>query len=154
MLLKPEANLNIATRKRQEKKDGRFQRQTTRIVLSVGLLVFFFGMLSTGCASMKGSGRDHHPNSPPEAGSSLPLDESVEEKLRFGERNPIALIIAIDQKGNVQPYRNNSAGEGFSFKFPLRAEEIEWMYSTTIFKTTNPKYCWISTLGNMECVRW
>jgi predicted small secreted protein len=154
MMSKAEVNWNVATRKEQKERDGHFFIQTIRNVLPLALAVVLFGITATGCASMKGWGRDRHPTPPPTAGSSLPLDESVEEKLRFGERNPIALIIVVDQNGNVQPYRNKTTKEEFPLKFPLRAEEIEWMYSTTVFKTKNPKYCWLTTLGNNECISW
>ena len=64
-----------------------------------------------------------------------------------------AVVFSVDKKGNVQAFRVKGTTSK-AFKFPLPAGTIQSMQTITLFETTNPKYCWINTSGELECIVW
>lgn len=81
------------------------------------------------------------------------LPEEVEKLLKFDD-DELAVVFAIDRRGNVQAYRNRKSGEARETPFPLKADKITSMQCVTVFETANPKTCWTDGSGNLVCVEW
>lgn len=142
-------------------KDHRFAILNIRAVLSFLIMLIFFGSILNGCAAMHKRAHDQTPLPASEAaGPPLPLDEKVEEALKFGkDRKPLAVVIAIDEEGGFQLYHSKQGAEGKAFlpNFPLHAGNIRWIDSMIIFRTTNDKVCVLSRrnmMGQDICLVW
>jgi hypothetical protein len=62
-------------------------------------------------------------------------------------------VIVLDRQGKFRAYRGRNTKGTKPIKDVLPAE-IDEVIGITIFRTTNPKYCWTNTQGQQQCVEW
>lgn len=80
------------------------------------------------------------------------ISKALADQIKVDGQVP-AVVFSIDKKGNMQAFRVKGTTSKPA-KFPLPAGTIQSMKTFTIFETTNPKFCWINTLGFLECIYW
>ena len=112
---------------------------------TVSLIV---GSLISACANSGGQYERQHLSQGTVPEGVKQLSAETAKALRFNE-NEVAVVFVVDKDGNIQTY----AKEATTRKFPLPAGDIEQMTTITMFKTSNPKVCWMS-YGTLSCVSW
>lgn len=110
-------------------------------VLGIIVVVFVVGCLATSRGGAQ-----------PAPGSSKILSPTAEKELTFSD-SKLAVVFAIDGQGNIQAFRREGTVP-LDVQLPLRAEQVEAFLALTVMKTTNPKVCWRTTLGSLQCVTY
>lgn len=115
------------------------------------MMMLIVSIYSTGCASQqtKKSMPDNVVDRPIKG-----ISQATAAKLMVDGKLP-AVVFSIDKKGAVQSYKINGNGTYLpSPSFPLRAGNITSIETITIFETSNPKTCWLTTSGATRCISW
>lgn len=82
---------------------------------------------------------------------SRPLNSATEQALNFTE-NKLAVVFAIDNKGNIQPYRRSQASAA-PVELPIKSATVLDFKSISLF-IFNPKVCWKTSDGDKECITY
>lgn len=113
----------------------------------------FLGLISVlslqGCNAADTS---NTPPTPPSRGEIPALSAAAEKELTFSNTR-IAVVFAIDGDGKIQAFRRADS-KTIPLEFPLHAEQVAAMSGISLIRTTNPKACWMTTLGDRKCVSW
>jgi hypothetical protein len=85
------------------------------------------------------------------------LSESVTKEIQSRMNESLAVVFAIDSEGNLHTLVPETAQEERSlcnFYFPLATGDVIKLRGLTIWKTSNPKMCWVTTDGERRCIDW
>jgi hypothetical protein len=106
-----------------------------------------------GCGESNGKDR---PKPPPKGDTTKVLNKEVQSffETEEGGAKPGVVFVLYDN-GQLRAFRREDQkpveikpGE------PIHADNILDMKSVSIIKTSNPKYCWFNSLGDLKCVSW
>ena len=84
------------------------------------------------------------------------FDSGTMKELTFGKK-PLAMVLAVDEDGNIQAFRapgTKAFTAGDLAERPLKADSIAAFRSLSIIKTTNPKICWTGSDGTVYCITY
>jgi hypothetical protein len=85
------------------------------------------------------------------------LSESTTKELMSRMNEGLAVVFAVDTDGNVHtlvPEAMQGERSLCNFSFPLATGDLMNLRGVSVFKTSNPKTCWITTTGEYKCVEW
>lgn len=112
------------------------------------LIVSFY---STGCTAQQ-TNKSMPDNASDRATKGI--SQATAAKLMVNGKLP-AVVFSIDKKGEIQSYKVDGKGTLLpSPPSPLPAGSISSIKTITIFETTNPKTCWLTTSGATRCISW
>ncbi len=80
--------------------------------------------------------------------------QEIAGSLKAAGKKPAAVLV-VDEDGHVHTFLpSGQSSKLCKFKFPLKAAEMAAGNTLSVFRTTNPKFCWYDSNGNYKCIEY